>query len=404
MLIIWFFLLLNLNLYSSNGPFEDRLAIVIVPVADAARYPFQLLDFSKPIEEIYKEFPFAPEKGKYSCLRMHQLLFNEKIIIKQQLKDEVECEVFNVFYDENGKKNRTFWTLKKWVKTHNNLKNHGIDLTKFPEPFTENKDKSLNGTLTLVKPWHDPITNQSYSAGTRFVRNASNDKKNGYSVFIYDINKVEFQESFVEKNNALVKYPKNLDEFKKLFVRILKNWANQQCILAYLFGGCSFINTYDENNFSFINNKRFGEPVSYWIRYQSEFPFSGIDCSGLILRVAQICGMPYFYKNTNTLINYLDFLKPEETIKEGDLIWYCGHVLIVSDIKNNKVIEAAGYKSGFGKIHEITLNKVFKNINNYSDLVQAYRYNLPLKRLDCLGRVTRNINKISILKLDNLWH
>ena len=51
------------------------------------------------------------------------------------------------------------------------------------------------------------------------------------------------------------------------------------------------------------------------------------------------CWDAVLFKTTR---NYylLAFLKKGEALEEGDLIWYSGHVMIVSDIKKNRLIEA----------------------------------------------------------------
>lgn len=45
-----------------------------------------------------------------------------------------------------------------------------------------------------------------------------------------------------------------------------------------------------------------------------------------------------------------------------------GHVWIASNIKNNRIAEAAGYSSGFGRFLEHPLHHRFARINTYTEL------------------------------------
>ncbi len=77
-----------------------------------------------------------------------------------------------------------------------------------------------------------------------------------------------------------------------------------------------------------------GARVSVYERTEcTQHPMSGFDCAGIISRAAQMCGIPYYFKNTYTLAHYLKSLSIDTHLQEGDLIWIPGHVMIVSDLK-----------------------------------------------------------------------
>src|SRR5690606_17679975 len=99
---------------------------------------------------------------------------------------------------------------------------------------------------------------------------------------------------------------------------------------------------------------------------------SGFDCSGVIARATQICGIPYFCKNTATIPHCLKPLQKEQELHNGDLILIRGHVMIVFDVAKNLLIEARGYTHGYGKLQEIPINQVFEGIQTYKDLTDAY--------------------------------
>jgi len=65
-----------------------------------------------------------------------------------------------------------------------------------------------------------------------------------------------------------------------------------------------------------------------------EIAYSGFDASGLILRAAQIAGLPYFYKNSTTALANLHAVLPARLPKEGDILGAVGKglIVVVSDI------------------------------------------------------------------------
>jgi hypothetical protein len=77
--------------------------------------------------------------------------------------------------------------------------------------------------------------------------------------------------------------------------------------------------------------------------------------------------------------------------------------MIASDIKNNKLVEARHYNHGYGRIHELPLNKVFDGINTYQELVDAYHSKKKLYRLTSDGQIGDTINQFKILKLSSVW-
>src|SRR5205814_4688733 len=123
-----------------------------------------------------------------------------------------------------------------------------------------------------------------------------------------------------------------------------------------------------------------GDYSFYEHERDTQSPKNGFDCSGVILRAAQIAGIPYFCKNTTTIAQCLTPLKSEQQLREGDLILIKGHVMIVSDITKNLLIEARSYGHGYGKLHEISIDQVFEGIETYKDLCDAYYEKKVVKR------------------------
>lgn len=403
-LVIFFFVFLYITFAKSYWNKENiyNKAVVRVPVSDASTRSLGDLTSNNSVQILYNSLPWSPEEGLYGFFRLHQLLFNEVVEVKRILGHEVECEFSSSFYYVgNYKKNLTFWTLKKNLIFLKDISNSNLKV--IPPPYKDyNGFKHLTDILTLTLPWYDFRTQKNYSVGTRFIRESDDDTKNSYAVLIYDGNRLKI--SYVPKSYAIVNYPKNFQESISLFLSIIKKWIfGYENVLPYLWGGASYVERCQDNNF-FLSTKTFGnKKILVWSRYSNNlFPYTGFDCSTLILRAAQIVGLPYYCKNTNTIIRTLRPLKRNEKLENGDLIWYPGHILIVSDIIKNKVIEAAGYIVGFGKLHEISLSKIYQNINTYKELIKAYHEKKSICRLSDTGSVTRNIPNILILKMNSI--
>lgn len=406
---------LYLALVTMNNSFSKSIksselknyAVVKVSVADLSTESLQVIFKNQPAEISYKDMPFAESQGFFSCARVHQLLFNEVVKILKYSGPEVKCELSNIFFENNSHiPIKSFWTLKKYIMPLDQAKKEGYNIDYVPERYSDEKQNLLldNNILTLSWTWYDPITRKHYSAGTRFVRDSANDKASYYAIKLLDLTKKANRLSFVPKKFAVVQYSKNPDVTIKKFVKLLKRWANQgDNFIAYLTGGCSFIKTYSSDDFYLKEKKQNNRTVKFWMRPNSKSPYTGMDCSCLIARAAQVVGMPYYFKNTTTLAKYLKVLKPKEKLENGDLIWYNGHVLIVSDIKHNKLIESAGYPFGHGKVHEIALKDIFKGIKTYKDLLKKYFGNQSLERIKNSGEVGKKILRFKFFKIRSTW-
>lgn len=374
-------------------------AVVIYPVIEALSRPLTDLHDRSKITSLYKKLAYSLNNFSKECPRLHQLLFNEIVTIKRDNGIEVECEVPSFFYlDSKGKERSKLWVLKKHIKMLTDFADSDISKN-FPEPY--GSKHQAGDTITLKYGWFDKHTCKYYSAGTRFKRNKKGDTKTEYGINLFSKEKNGFENSFMPKNLSLIDNYKSDESKTAAFVDLLREWASEKNgIIPYVWGGVSFLKRAPDQDF-YLNNNYLN-----WDRPYRGKPPTGFDCSGLILRAAQICGMPYFYKNTETLSNYLKPLEKSNTskLKNGDLIWYPGHVLIVSDIKSNYAIEAVGYQFGYGRVHAIKLNKLFENINNYQDLIFYYNNQKSLKRLKRDGSVGRVINKFLLLKIDTIYN
>ncbi len=132
----------------------------------------------------------------------------------------------------------------------------------------------------------------------------------------------------------------------------------------------------------------------------AQVPHCGFDCSGLILRAAQIVGLHYYFKNTTTLGLSLEDLEDDDSLQEGDLILMPGHVVIVGDVERNDLIEAAGHGAGFGAVHTISLAKRIAPIKDYARLRAALKDTTSVLRYkNSQGTPGREITSLRLLKL-----
>ncbi len=407
--IITFVYVININniiIFSYNNNFNNfNNAVIVAPVVDVSG------ESLSDKYDLYSKFEYAPESGKFSCLRLHQLLFNELIRVIKETDKEVFCEFSSLFYyDDNDNIRNTFWLPKHHIKYLDNIDKK--DLKAIPKPYRLNHGSNQvynYNILTLKAPWQDLITNKVYSAGTRFVRAIKYDKKeysDFYSVFLLDDN-LKKTVSYVSKKLAVVNYGYDINSSINLFLSVLQQFIydNNKSIIPYLWGGCSYIDRFESNLFYLKKFHYLGYKNKAWTRFgihPNNYIKTGLECSSVILRAAQIAGLPYFAKNSQAIYNTLEPIKQTEKIENGDILWYPGHVLIVSDVDKNLIIESVGYPLYYGKLHELKLNQIFKDINNYAELLSIYLNKGSIKRLNQFGQVFKKINNFSILKFDSI--
>lgn len=398
-------LLLLTGIFTTIFPTTHEIAYICVPVADLLLYPIKTkLYRSLSQEERYERMPFEPCKGRYNCPRVHQALFNEQVIIHYQLGQEVQIELRSCFFESAFHKEPQcrYWTLKKWLITQKELEEHAvIPTTLFPIPldfrkrFTQDKN-----SVTLQQPWLDSTTNTWYSAGTRFIPGLNSTVDSQEILFFDPVIKAQ-RNAYIPRDLCAPQLANQSDR-QKYFVSLLAAWTRQQPHIAYVWGGASFANTYTRPRtlYTFDNCD---EPYSQWDIPSEQRPLSGIECSSMFLRAAQIAGLPYFYKNSITLLSNLKQFKIGDTLEEGDIIWYPGHVMLVGSLENNEIIEARGNASGYGCVHMLPLSKYFTTITTWSELIDAYHHNKPLQVLNKQGNPTTQLQHFSILKLSSMW-
>lgn len=406
------YLFLSLGIYSLSYANTQLIhkALTVVPIADLLGNPISELQRTSQTKKAYNQLPLCggTTNASVSCPRIHQLLFNEIVEIISRRGDEVHIKISNFYYINSAHKTpqHSYWTHKSNLISFKELKSNKVDFKKIPPSISFLKPNHEQcQVVTLALPFYDKITQQTYSAGTRFVIDQQA-KRSGESVvvYIFDRKSFLFKEVAIPNEYLITKYPESNTEKIATFVHIIKKWAHQKDgFIPYVWGGCSFAAA-STSNFT-EETKRIGTTQTsfYDLADYGHTPKSGFDCSGLIGRAAQICGLPYYLKNTTTIAAGLQQLKAHDQIEDGDLIWIPLHIMIVSDVKNNTLVEARSYPHGYGKIQELPLNKVFEGINTYQDLIDAYRNKKTIYRITSEGHIADSIPNFKILKLASIW-
>lgn len=377
-------------------------AVTRVPVADLVGRP--LKDFFNKNEIVfnYNNLPFCGQENQI-CYRIHQLIFNEEVTILEQRGDEVLVQILSLFYEGEHSAQRydRYWSLRKNFATFDELVAVGISQDYFPNPLDYKKPQSVSKKkiVTLLFPFQNLAINQCFSAGTRFVVDDKKTTRATYAVFLMDYVRNHMTTMFIPAKLCRAEWI--AEPFHKKvqnFIALLKEWS-QKGTIPYVWGGCSFTHYCQTKEFALVSKN---QRESYeWLPSQ-QGPKNGFDCTGLIARAAQISGLPYYFKNSITVMKNLKEISDQQHLVAGDIIYFAGHVMVVADRIKNTIIEARAYNHGFGKIHEIAVGKVFQDVDTFAQLEEKYKKKQPLYRLDSKGNVAQTITRFKLLKLESL--
>lgn len=386
-----------------------KKALVMVPVADIIGNPVSTFNLAPTTQESYEKFSISggPGNSSLQCPRIHQLLFNETVDIVSEQGDEVAIHITSAYFitHTNHKPQTLYWTLKKNLISYEKLERKKLPLSYIPptRDFNNKNPQESAHIIGLLQPFYDANTQQTFSAGTQFVYDLQKSTASHFFVYIFDKATTMFTTNLIPRADALIIEAKNNTDAIALFVQILKRWAHSaQGVIPYVWGGCSFSSTCNAK----VTQKSTGDTAtntSLYHRSDCSSPYNGYDCTGLILRAAQLAGIPYFYKNSYTLAHYLKIVTALSALNIGDIIWIPGHVMVISSLHPALLIEARGYPHGYGIVHEIALEKVFKGIKSYAQLMYAFNKQKPLIRLNKKGQEMEKIKRFKVLSLESVW-
>ncbi len=382
-------LLITTALMHANQCYTKHLAVINCPVADLVGEPLGASVLTQ-----YKQLPLYADSN--ACPRIHQALYNELVSIVDETEHEYCLEILNTYFitPTNAKPQTRYWTLKKnCTLINNDIK------TCIPTPISYKKQAiaAKKPVIVLTKPHHDTMI---FSAGTRFVYLPEQSDNEIITAQRYDYTKKKTI-TFGLHNSACRQETTQSSptQIRRELITMIRSWINvhHKTFIPYVWGGCSYVHRYS-GNFKLHKNTSDCSLV-YTYPKTKRAPHSGFDCAGLILRAAQIMGIPFFCKNSYTMAAALKPISDYSDIQVGDILWIPGHVMLIADLKRNTLIEARGYPQGYGKLQEISISEEFKDIDSIKQLCAHQNAHKPLLRLNKKGTVIGTIPQYKILKL-----
>ncbi len=136
-----------------------------------------------------------------------------------------------------GRSKKNLISLEKLSKNQENL-------AKIPHSPSYKHPHEINSwphEVALIKPFFDPITHQTLSAGTRFILDTTKQAEQHAAVFVYDPKVSGFKTSFIPRDRLINLQTRPHAGAISCFVSLLKQWAH--CIngpIPYVWGGSSF--------------------------------------------------------------------------------------------------------------------------------------------------------------------
>lgn len=362
-----------------------------------------------PVADLFTSIPNIPGLGQpwdvksmpslYS--RSSQLLFNEQVLVTEERDNYSHVNIFHWFYIPSGHTTPStdYWILSSTLTSLDDSVPKSQPYIPKPISFKTGQMYYEN-VVTLTYPYtHNNIT---YSAGTRFVKSHTYHSLHAINVCIY--NPLTHTPQIISIPQQYLQHTElySSESKRALFLSLLEQWLeDKNSCFPYVLGGASIVERHPHNEV--ITTKLFpvnGVKKAHYYRplYTQTLP-TGIDCSHLLARAAQIAQIPIFARNTTTLLALHKPISHTYKLKNGDLIVWKGHCCIIADIKKNLVIEARGLGAGYGKIQKISLASLFKNVRTYRELLKKYHCYEPLIRIDIAGEIVQQIENFAIIPL-----
>ncbi len=366
-------------------------AVITVPVADAVMRRMGECNIQG-----YYDLPYAEiiDSEAEICERGYQLLFNERVGIIERQGDEVRVCVPHIYYQpaRAEKPLSSYWMLASNLTLLSELERNNCVTSLFPTVKHVDSAAVITHEIALRYPWS--YKGVTYSAGTRFT--ILNEHDDVIVINVFNNNECAWEQAEIPVDVCVVAKDRSIEESISLMLTIVHSWAHcTYGVIPYVWGGASFTHVVKDEQYII---KRSG--ITFIPdREEVEYPKTGFDCSCIISRAAQLCNLPYWWGDSVTIQLHGIPVTKEKGIRAGDIIWIPGHVMMVSDIDNGLLIEARGYGSGYGKVHEISISEIFEGIDNYQDLFAAFEQQLPLAVLNSQGQVRRVYKEACIFDL-----
>ncbi|MCF7900527.1 hypothetical protein K9K77_03390 [Candidatus Babeliales bacterium] len=376
-------------------------AFCCVPVADLIGTSMKEMRTKKSPIQSYSDMPFY-DIG-FLCPRISQLLFNEQVELLEEQGDEVKISISHFYYKTsvNNLKHTTYWTQKKNIMKFSDISKQ--DLSCIPEvPCFMKKTVPLKNIITLVLPSKNTKTNTLFSAGTRFVKSNNQLRPHYITVECFNPTTKKCEPFIISEKACDWGLPCSDQGKRRVFVSQLQSWAHPVCgHIPYVLGGASIQTFYTSSDFTcsefMYKNKK--KKFYYRKKEDTTAPCTGIDCAQLITRAAHRAGIPFFAKNTSTMLQDLQPVTKNDTIENGDIIAWKGHVAVITDVEKGLLVESRAYSHGYGIVHEIPFSEQFEGISSLQQLKTAYFEKKQISRLNKAGKKVGTISNIQIMKL-----
>lgn len=186
-----------------------------VPIADLIGAPIASFFKTKNSAQAYSQIPYGDKRGDFGCPRIAQLLLHEPVIILEKKGAELKIRVPYLNYPSGKTMHDTYWTLASNITTVTPALKKAL-----PTYHTQR-------TVTLRKPVYNPETNQTYCAGTQFVKTDQKQTQTQHSVYLYDPKNNQMVFAHIPAQSCLDK-PKTKKDAQKLVLELCKEWAHQK--------------------------------------------------------------------------------------------------------------------------------------------------------------------------------
>ncbi len=154
----------HLSCLEGSGSYfgQEGAVIITVPIADCLLTAAQDIDTSLPgessgegIEDFYAHLAFSADSGPNSCPRVHQCLYHEAGIVREEKGEELLIEFPHFYYYEAGVARSNFWVHKDSVRP---IKDVPSSLLRYiPEPYIAKKSiQAVHDVLTCFYPGKIP--------------------------------------------------------------------------------------------------------------------------------------------------------------------------------------------------------------------------------------------------------
>ncbi len=381
-IIIFSFFLITHFLHTQNYPY---IAFCRTPVADLFGNIPTLTAIGQPWDE---------ENLATIYPRVSQLIFNEQVTVKDKRGKYSLVSIFHWFYTP---RDSNHIITDYWVETESLTHLSKKEQPYIPSPISFKTEHLYDSSVvTLQYPY--VIDGVTYSAGTRFKRADRKIKDDTISVKIYNKKTpTAIPESFLQHKKLTTSQEK-----RDLFLTLVKEWtSSSESFFPYVLGGASITHAHPNNEMftSQIIKVQEIEKFFFYRPLHNESLPQGIDCSHLITRAAHIAQIPLFARNTTTFLKTSPSIPKNYTLQNGDFLVWKGHCCIVADVEKNLVIEARGYASGYGKVQQLPLSKIFKNVKTYKELLKKYYKKEKLYRIDKHRNIIQEIDTFLIVQL-----